>query len=144
MGVRVTGPVAMMAIMRPLIRPLTPVDIAAVVEFSLRAWAPVFESFRTVLGERVYQALYPDWSMTQARAVEAVHKDDTAKVWVAEQLGRPVGYVAVRIHRRCCIERSPRPAASTRPPKQSRLWARSRVPSRFLVPPVGEPPHRPA
>jgi GNAT superfamily N-acetyltransferase len=88
----------MMAIMRPLIRPLTPVDIAAVVEFSLRAWAPVFESFRTVLGERVYQAIYPDWSTTQARAVEAVCQDDTAKVWVAEQLGRPVGYVAVRIH----------------------------------------------
>ena len=98
LGVRVTGPVAMMAIMRPLIRPLTPVDIAAVVEFSLRAWAPVFESFRTVLGERVYQAIYPDWSTTQARAVEAVCQDDTAKVWVAEQLGRPVGYVAVRIH----------------------------------------------
>jgi GNAT superfamily N-acetyltransferase len=98
LGVRVTGPVAMMAIMRPLIRPLTPVDIAAVVEFSLRAWAPVFESFRTVLGERVYQAIYPDWSMTQARAVEAVCQDDTAEVWVAEQLGRPVGYVAVRIH----------------------------------------------
>jgi hypothetical protein len=30
--------------------PLAPADIAAVVEFSLRAWAPVFESFRTVLG----------------------------------------------------------------------------------------------
>jgi Kelch motif len=39
--------------------------------------------------------------------------------------------------RRCCIERSPRSAASTRPPKQSRLWARSHVPSRFLVPPRG-------
>jgi ribosomal protein S18 acetylase RimI-like enzyme len=88
----------MMAIMRPTIRPLTPADIAAVVEFSLRAWAPVFESFRTVLGERVYQAVYPDWSTSQARAVEGVCQDDTADVWVAEQHGRPVGYVAVRIH----------------------------------------------
>jgi ribosomal protein S18 acetylase RimI-like enzyme len=88
----------MMAIMRPTIRPVTPADLAAVVEFSLRAWAPVFESFRTVLGERIYQALYPDWPTTQARAVEAVCQDDTADVWVAEQHGRPVGYVAVRIH----------------------------------------------
>jgi ribosomal protein S18 acetylase RimI-like enzyme len=88
----------MMATMRPAIRPLRAADIAAVVEFSLRAWAPVFESFRTVLGERVYQALYPDWATTQARAVEAVCQDDTAAVWVAEQQGRPVGYVAVRIH----------------------------------------------
>jgi GNAT superfamily N-acetyltransferase len=87
----------MMAIVGPTIRPLAPPDIAAVVEFSLRAWAPVFESFRAVLGERVYQALYPDWSSSQARAVEAVCQDDAAVVWVAEQQGRPVGHVAVRI-----------------------------------------------
>ena len=97
-GCTVTNPVAMMVIMPPTIRPLRAADVAAVVEFSLRAWAPVFESFRTVLGERVYQALYPDWSTTQARAMEAICQDDTATVWVAEQHGRPVGYVAVRIH----------------------------------------------
>jgi ribosomal protein S18 acetylase RimI-like enzyme len=88
----------MTATMGPAIRLLAPADVAAVVEFSLRAWAPVFESFRTVLGERVYQAVYPDWSTTQARAVEAVCQDDTAEVWVAERHGRPVGYVAVRLH----------------------------------------------
>ena len=67
-------------------------------EFSLRAWAPVFAWFRRVLGERVYQALYPDLATSQARDVEAVCQDNTAKVWVAEQLGRPVGFVAVRIY----------------------------------------------
>jgi ribosomal protein S18 acetylase RimI-like enzyme len=77
MGVRVTDLVAMMVIMPPTIRPLRAADVAAVVEFSLRAWAPVFESFRAVLGERVYQALYPDWSTTQARAVEAICQDDS-------------------------------------------------------------------
>jgi len=87
----------MMAIVRPTIRPLAPADIAAVVEFSLRAWAPVFESFRSVLGERVYQALYPDWRTSQAAAVKAACQDDAAPVWVADQQGRPVGYVAVRI-----------------------------------------------
>jgi ribosomal protein S18 acetylase RimI-like enzyme len=87
----------MMAIMPAPIRPLTPADTATVVEFSLRAWAPVFQSFRTVLGDRVYQALYPDWAAAQARDVEAVCQDDTAEVWVTEQEGRPVGFVAVRI-----------------------------------------------
>jgi ribosomal protein S18 acetylase RimI-like enzyme len=88
----------MMAIVGPTIRPLAPADIAAVVEFSLRAWAPVFESFRKVLGGRVYEALYPDWITSQARDVEAVCHDDTARVWVAEQQGRPVGFVALRIY----------------------------------------------
>jgi ribosomal protein S18 acetylase RimI-like enzyme len=86
-----------MAIVGPTIRPLAAADVAAVVEFSLRAWAPVFESFRAVLGDRVYQALYPDWASSQARDVEAVCQDETTKVWVAEQLGRPVGFVALRI-----------------------------------------------
>ena len=87
----------MMALVGPTIRPLAPADIATVVEFSLRAWAPVFESFRAVLGERVYQVLYPDWSTAQARDVEAICQDDSATVWVAEQQGRPVGFVAARI-----------------------------------------------
>ena len=87
-----------MAIVGPTIRPLAPADIAAVVEFSLRAWAPVFESFRRVLGEPVYQALYPDWAASQARDVDAACRDDPAMVWVAEQLGRPVGFVALRIY----------------------------------------------
>ena len=79
-------------------RPLRVADIVAVVEFSLRAWAPVFESFRTVLGERVYHALYPDWATSQVHAVEAVCQDECADVWVAERHGRPVEYVAVRVH----------------------------------------------
>jgi GNAT superfamily N-acetyltransferase len=82
------------------IRPLAPEDIDAVVELSLRAWAPVFESFRAVLGERIYRALYPDWQASQARDVEAVCRDDTAAVWVwaAEQGGRPAGFVALRVN----------------------------------------------
>jgi ribosomal protein S18 acetylase RimI-like enzyme len=98
LGVRVIDPVAMMAVMPATIRSSTPADIAAVVELSLRAWAPVFESFRTVLGERIFQALYPDWATSQARDVEAVCRDDTATVWVAEQQGRPVGFVALRFY----------------------------------------------
>jgi ribosomal protein S18 acetylase RimI-like enzyme len=80
------------------IRPLAPEDVAAVVELSLRAWAPVFESFCAVLGERIYRALYPDWLATQTRDVEAVCRDGTAAVWVAEQDGRPAGFVALRVN----------------------------------------------
>ena len=80
------------------LRALTPADIPALVELSLRAWAPVFESFREVLGERVYRAVYPDWPTTQARDVEAVCLDDAADVWVAELGERPAGFVALRIH----------------------------------------------
>ena len=80
------------------VRALVPDDIDIVVEFSLRAWAPVFESFRTILGERVFQAIYPDWLESQASAVATVCRDEAADVFVAEVQGRPVGYVAVVFH----------------------------------------------
>ncbi|WP_367134032.1 GNAT family N-acetyltransferase [Saccharothrix sp. HUAS TT1] len=80
-----------------VIRPLTADDVATVVEFSLRAWAPVFDSFRAVLGKPIYEALFPDWVSSQAKAVEDVCRDDATAVWVADLRGRAVGFVAVRV-----------------------------------------------
>jgi len=80
------------------IRPLAESDIDAVVRLSLRAWAPVFESFRTAMGEAVYRHLYPDWSAMQAAAVEGVIRDRATRTWVADEGGRPVGFVAVVHH----------------------------------------------
>lgn len=80
------------------IRPLAESDIAAVVDLSLRAWAPVFESFRDALGEGIYRHLFPDWSGHQAAAVERVLRDEDMHSWVADDAGRPVGFVSVVHH----------------------------------------------
>jgi hypothetical protein len=37
-----------------------------VVELSVRAWQPVFDSFRELLGPRLFERLYPDWRSDQA------------------------------------------------------------------------------
>lgn len=79
------------------IRRLTDADLDPVVEFALRAWAPVFESMRGALGEAVYRHLYPDWRAMQARAVAEVCRGAT-EAWVAEVDGRPVGVAAVVHH----------------------------------------------
>ena len=80
------------------IRPLAESDIDVVVDLSLRAWAPVFDSFRRVLGEAVYRHLFPDWSAHQAAAVERVLRDEAMHTWVADDDGRPVGFVSVVHH----------------------------------------------
>jgi ribosomal protein S18 acetylase RimI-like enzyme len=77
------------------IRKLEETDVDAVVALSLRAWAPVFESFRGALGEGIYRHLFPDWSAHQAAAVERVCRDDAMPTWVAEHDGRAVGFVAI-------------------------------------------------
>jgi ribosomal protein S18 acetylase RimI-like enzyme len=88
---------AMIAGMLPVIRPLVPADVGAVIELSLRAWAPVHESMAGVLGDAINAIVYPDWAAQQADDVRAVCQDGTAAVWIAESGGSPAGFVAVRI-----------------------------------------------
>lgn len=80
--------------MSNLVRVLEDQDIDRVVELSLAAWAPVFASFRRVLGDRLYFLAYPDWRESQARAVRSVCSSEETDVWVAIFDGRLVGFVA--------------------------------------------------
>jgi ribosomal protein S18 acetylase RimI-like enzyme len=70
----------------------------AVVLLSLRAWAPVFESLQGALDHEVYAAFFPDWRVSQQRAVENVCADEQTRVWIAAAAALPVGFVAVRLH----------------------------------------------
>jgi GNAT superfamily N-acetyltransferase len=80
------------------IRALSPEDIDRVVEFSVRAWRPVFESFARVMGPEIFGRLYPDWAAGQAADVDSACRAEGGHVWVAEADGRPVGFVSVIIN----------------------------------------------
>jgi GNAT superfamily N-acetyltransferase len=84
--------------MRPRIRPLEGRDTTAVVELSLRAWAPVFASLERVLGSAVFRRMHPDWGEDQQRAVEEVCASQETRVWVAEVNGETVGFVATGVY----------------------------------------------
>jgi GNAT superfamily N-acetyltransferase len=73
-------------------------DTVAVVDLSLRAWAPVHISIRAALGPEINDALQPDWRAMQQRDVEAVLSAPTSNVWVADADDIVAGFVAVRIH----------------------------------------------
>jgi ribosomal protein S18 acetylase RimI-like enzyme len=73
-------------------------DLEAVVEFSLRAWAPVFASLRNVLGDDIFLRLHPDWKANQAEAVRSSCTNDERAVFVAVANSRPVGFVAIALN----------------------------------------------
>ncbi len=73
-------------------------DLEAVVEFSLRAWGPVFASLRDVLGEEIFLRLHPDWRVDQAEAVRSSCMSDDRDVFVADSAGRPVAFVAIALN----------------------------------------------
>ena len=81
------------------IRPLQEFDLDAVVEFSLRAWGPVFESLRQVLGDSIFSRLHdPDWKTVQAEAIRASCTSEDRDIFVAVADGRPVGFAAVALN----------------------------------------------
>jgi len=84
--------------MRARIRPFDDRDAEAVVDLSLRTWAPVFASLERVLGSDLFGRLHPDWREDQRGAVEGVLAVKEGRVWVAEADGTAVGFVAVRLH----------------------------------------------
>jgi len=81
------------------IRPFQESDLDAVVEFSLRAWEPVFESMRQVLGDPIFARLHdPDWRTVQAEAVRSSCTSEDRDVFVAVADQRPVGFAAVALN----------------------------------------------
>jgi ribosomal protein S18 acetylase RimI-like enzyme len=73
-------------------------DLEEIVEFSLRAWHPVFASLRDVLGDDIFLRLHPDWKAGQAEAVRSTCTSDERDVFVAVANGRPVGFVAIALN----------------------------------------------
>jgi ribosomal protein S18 acetylase RimI-like enzyme len=104
------------------IRALRADDIDAVVEFSVRAWRPVFESFMEVMGPDIFRRIYPHWQAGQADAVRDACRDEAHRTWVAEapesantpdaslapgtpdaaedptRAARPIAFVVVAVH----------------------------------------------
>lgn len=81
-----------------MIRPFTPEDLQPVVDLSLRAWAPVFDSIEQAFhGSGVFEQLHPDWHDTQRRAVLDVCGDGAMTVWVAELDRSVVGFAAATL-----------------------------------------------
>ena len=72
-------------------------DLEAIVEFSLRAWQPVFASVRNVLGDDIFFRLHPDWKANQADSIRSTCTNGGREVFVAVASGRLVGFVAVAL-----------------------------------------------
>jgi GNAT superfamily N-acetyltransferase len=81
------------------IRPYDEGDLDAIIEFSLRAWEPVFASLREVLGEAIFARLHqPDWRAVQAETVRSSCTSGERRVFVAVADGRAVGFAAVVVN----------------------------------------------
>jgi ribosomal protein S18 acetylase RimI-like enzyme len=76
-----------------IIRPYREADEPEVVRLSLRAWTPVHDSMRDVMGDEIFGRLYPGgWRRQQQEDVEKALRDGTSEAWVAEVDGEVAGF----------------------------------------------------
>jgi ribosomal protein S18 acetylase RimI-like enzyme len=73
-------------------------DIDDLIQLTLLAFEPIFNSFAQILGAQIYPVIYPDWKTRQRDLVEAACKSEKINVWVAELNGIVVGLIAYELH----------------------------------------------
>ena len=84
--------------MRFQIRPLGDLDVDDLVQLSLLAFKPIFNSFAQILGPQIYPIVYPDWEKSQSEGVRSTCGNDRFHVWVAELDGEVAGYIVYELN----------------------------------------------
>jgi ribosomal protein S18 acetylase RimI-like enzyme len=81
------------------IREVRQEDVEAVAAIAVAAWTPIYQHFREVLGDELFEAAWPEALDAKARQVRAAcNPADPARVLVAEKGGRVVGFVTFFAH----------------------------------------------
>lgn len=82
-----------------LIRSFESSDVDQIVEFSVRAWEPVFKRLEPAVLQYVYKAFYPKgWRMRQVAEIKSLLLSEPQNVFVADYDGQVVGFVGIRFH----------------------------------------------
>lgn len=82
-----------------VIRPAEARDRDPILDLSIRAWTPVFETGRPEMLHYVFDAFYPEgWEARQRADIAAVLEDGEAETFVAEEAEHMVGFVTLRRH----------------------------------------------
>lgn len=82
----------------PVIRLATASDVSTLEEIRKVAFAPVFASFRTILGDELYELVQSRADEQQADLLSRLVADDSEwEVYVAELMGLVVGFVSIHL-----------------------------------------------
>ena len=82
------------------IRPFSDTDLDAVLDIAVAAWTPIFASFLSILGPRVFESLHPEWQADKrSQVAEACAGKHGASVCVAVADGIVVGFISYYLDR---------------------------------------------
>ena len=70
-------------------------DLGPMIDLTLEAFKPIFESFQKILDPEIYAVLHPHWQRTQQKIVEDALADEYITLWVAEMDQKVVGLITL-------------------------------------------------
>ena len=79
------------------IRVATHDDLPEMIDLTLRAFKPIFESFETILGSEIMGVLHPNWQATQRNIVVDAFEDDDIEIWLADVSGYVAGLISLKL-----------------------------------------------
>ena len=75
------------------IRQFHEADFETILEITLRAFTPIHESFQGLLGDDIFNLIYPDWRAGYREYLSSLSTDEKENFLVADEDGTVVGYV---------------------------------------------------
>jgi GNAT superfamily N-acetyltransferase len=70
-------------------------DFAAIMEITLSAFTPIHESFREILGSRIFNCVYPDWKKSNREYLKSLCEGvDKKNILVAEEDHAVIGFIS--------------------------------------------------
>ncbi len=74
-------------------------DFKAVLEITLLAFAPIHESFHHILGDSIFNIIYPDWRGSYDEYLTSLtNSDATEKIIIAEQEGAVIAFAVYSLN----------------------------------------------
>jgi len=69
-------------------------ELDRIVDIALAAWVPIFESYREMLGNEIYDVAHPAWKPDKERQIRSAYAETSpVQFLVAEMDGRIAGFV---------------------------------------------------
>ncbi|MCX6992746.1 MAG: GNAT family N-acetyltransferase [Kiritimatiellaeota bacterium] len=81
-----------------MMRALKPDDVPRIQEIAVRAWRGIYESYRKIHGEELYQRLYAEAPASKGADVRRFCEQFPENVRVCEEAGRVVGFITFQLN----------------------------------------------
>jgi GNAT superfamily N-acetyltransferase len=73
-------------------------DWQSVLEICLLAFAPIHESFESLMGSKLFRLVYPDWKASHEKYLRSLTETEKDRLFVAEENGVVVGFIHYEVN----------------------------------------------